>query len=226
MDDITCTGEETSLYDCGYSSYTDCGATEAAGAVCSGKDGSIVKGKLQQLTEEFEADEFCLAENWEHDVVDGYYQDWLNGFHGTLGLSCDQCLEEVSCFYVRMLFDYMSWGGNTIYRSEWDVLRNNAVNVGDQNGDNEVDFEEFKSKFVEYLTIAFNTLDRNNDGSIDELLGNHSFHEYSFEFFEQLLKHVLNFLTTTKTNPYLQKISSWLLRKWIQMKTAKCQSMS
>ena len=54
--------------------------------------------KLQQLTEEFEADEFCLAENWEHvDNNDGYYQDWLNGFHGTLGLSCDQCLEEVCC---------------------------------------------------------------------------------------------------------------------------------
>ena len=57
-------------------------------------DGSTVTGKLQQLVEEFEADEFCLAENWEH-VDDGYYQDWLNGFQGTLGLSCDQCLEEV-----------------------------------------------------------------------------------------------------------------------------------
>ena len=74
------------------------------------------------------------------------------------------------CFYVRMLFDYMSLGEKTIYRSEWDVLKNNAVNIGDKNGDNEVDFEELKSKFVEYLTIAFNTLDKNNDGSIDEVL--------------------------------------------------------
>ena len=66
-------------------------------------DGSTVMGKLQQLTEEFEADEFCLAENWEHvdNDDDGYYQDWLNGFHGTLGLSCDQCLEEVWCWVLN-----------------------------------------------------------------------------------------------------------------------------
>ena len=58
---------------------------------------STATGKLQQLTEEFEADQFCLAENWEHigNDDDGYNQDWLDGFHGTLGLSCDQCLEEV-----------------------------------------------------------------------------------------------------------------------------------
>ena len=92
----------------------------------------------------------------------------------------------------------MSWGEKAIYRSEWDVLKNNAVNVGDQNGDNEVDFEEFKSKFVEYLTIAFDTLDRNNDGSIDEVLGNHSFHEYSLQFFEHVLNNVIEFFDNNK----------------------------
>ena len=113
MDDISCTGEETSLYNCAYSSYTDCGAMEGAGAVCSHTGnpctgiyttsivgiiigGSTATGKLQQLTEEFEADQFCLAENWEH--VDNDDQEWLNGFHGTLGLSCDQCLEKVWCW--------------------------------------------------------------------------------------------------------------------------------
>ena len=35
MDDISCIGDETSLYNCAYSSYTDCGAMEGAGVVCS-----------------------------------------------------------------------------------------------------------------------------------------------------------------------------------------------
>ena len=120
---------------------------------------------------------------------------------------------QVFCFYVRMLFDYMSLGEKTIYRSEWDVLKNNAVNVGDQNGNNEVDFEEFKLKFVEYITIAFNTLDKNNDGSIDEVLGNHSFHEYSLQFFEHLLRNVFEFFDNNEdesisTEDFIQAIEN------------------
>ena len=73
------------------------------------------------------------------------------------------------------------------------VMENTIVRIGDKNGDDEVDFDEFESKFVEYLTIVFNILDRDNDGSIDEVLTNESVKEYSLEFFEKLLQNVVEY---------------------------------
>ena len=64
------------------------------------------------------------------------------------------------------------------------MLRDNIVHVGEKNGDDEVIFEEFKANIVQYLTVAFNPLDWNNDGSIDELLYNGSIKEYSSEVVE------------------------------------------
>merc|ERR1711936_844373 len=57
----------------------------------------------------------------------------------------------------------------------------------------ELTFDEFKSKFVEYITTAFNILDRNKDESIDEVLTNDSIEEYSLHIFEELLKNVVEY---------------------------------
>ena len=40
MDDVKCTGSETDIRDCSHKTYDDCGAEEAAGAICSNYLGS------------------------------------------------------------------------------------------------------------------------------------------------------------------------------------------
>ena len=57
MDDISCIGDETSLYNCSYSSYTDCGAMEAAGVVCSHKG---------NLCTAIPAVPYCDNHRWQH----------------------------------------------------------------------------------------------------------------------------------------------------------------
>ena len=49
-----------------------------------------LSGKLILLGEEYETEDYCLAENWEN--VGGESSEGV----GTVGaLSCDQCMEEV-----------------------------------------------------------------------------------------------------------------------------------
>ena len=100
-----------------------------------------------------------------------------------------------------MLYESITWRVEEIYgQNEGDTFRYNIVRVADKNGDNQVDFDEFKSKIVEYLTIAFNILDRNDDGSVDEVLTNESFNEYSLDFIEELLKNVVAFFDYNEDN--------------------------
>eukprot|EP00092_Neocalanus_flemingeri_P022207 GFUD01024086.1.p1 GENE.GFUD01024086.1~~GFUD01024086.1.p1 ORF type:complete len:542 (+),score=142.04 GFUD01024086.1:505-2130(+) len=200
MDEIRCRGDESSLYECDYSSYDDCGGGEGAGVVCSDTDVSVdLSGRLILQTEEVDAEDYCLAETWEtarDDSYDSYQTEprSIDSLAGTLALSCDQCMEEVVCYYVRKLLESLTRNG--ILKSgkgDGDVLINNIVRIADKNGDNEVNFEEFKSKIVEYLKIAFNILDRDDDGSIDEVLTNEALKEYSLEFFEQILKNAVEY---------------------------------
>eukprot|EP00092_Neocalanus_flemingeri_P013160 GFUD01014179.1.p1 GENE.GFUD01014179.1~~GFUD01014179.1.p1 ORF type:complete len:623 (-),score=176.96 GFUD01014179.1:158-2026(-) len=211
MDEISCRGDESSLYECDYTSLDDCGGAEGAGVVCSDTDGSTVSvdlsGKLVLRAEEVDTEDYCLAETWE--LADGnLYESYqtvpyrLDGFDGTLALSCDQCMEEVVCFYVRSFLENFGakvWDENVqISGGDGDFFINNIVRIVDKNGDNEVNLEEFKSKIDEYLTIAFNILDRDDDGSIDEVLTNESIKEYSLEFFEQLLKIVVEYFDSNE----------------------------
>eukprot|EP00092_Neocalanus_flemingeri_P022918 GFUD01024846.1.p1 GENE.GFUD01024846.1~~GFUD01024846.1.p1 ORF type:complete len:622 (-),score=175.45 GFUD01024846.1:199-2064(-) len=211
MDEISCRGDESSLYECDYTSLDDCGGAEGAGVVCSDTDGSTVSvdlsGKLVLRAEEVDTEDYCLAETWElagGNLYESYqtvpYR--LDGFDGTLALSCDQCMEEVVCFYVRSFLENFGakvWDENVrISGGDGDFFINNIVRIVDKNGDNEVNLEEFKSKIVEYLTIAFNILDRDDDGSIDEVLTNESIKEYSLEFFEQLLKIVVEYFDSNE----------------------------
>ena len=67
------------------------------------------------------------------------------------------------------------------------VVLKNIAHLVDKNGDGEVDFEEFVGKIVEWMAQGFNILDKNNDGSVDELLSPNSLDQFRFELFEKLL---------------------------------------
>ena len=67
------------------------------------------------------------------------------------------------------------------------VVIKNIAHLVDKNGDGEVDFEEFVGKIVEWMAQGFNILDKNNDGSVDELLSPNSLDQFRFELFEKLL---------------------------------------
>eukprot|EP00092_Neocalanus_flemingeri_P019262 GFUD01020866.1.p1 GENE.GFUD01020866.1~~GFUD01020866.1.p1 ORF type:complete len:514 (+),score=114.57 GFUD01020866.1:80-1621(+) len=155
-------------------------------------DGSTVavdmSSKLVRPAEKVDKEDYCLADTWESN--DSYGDD-----NGTLALSCDPCLEEVLCYFVRLYFIILTDRSRLLIggRERDGVFVDNIVRIGDKNGDNEVNFEEFESKIVEYLKIAFNILDRDNDGSIDEVLTNEAIKEYSLEFFEQILKNAVEY---------------------------------
>ena len=46
MDDVRCTGNEASIFDCSYTTSDNCGADEGMGVICSGDS-----GRLQNLFE-------------------------------------------------------------------------------------------------------------------------------------------------------------------------------
>ena len=89
------------------------------------------------------------------------------------------------CYYFKKTF-------NT-YIANQDIVSRMYKHAYDTNGDDDVTFEEYESIFIDYFTIFFNELDRNNDGSIDENLTNESIKEYSLEFFERLLIFYIEF---------------------------------
>ena len=101
------------------------------------------------------------------------------------------------CFYAKTLFKSIARRENTIQQDFHSILLTNFVNVGDKNGDDEVSFEEFKTKIVEYIiTVVFNILDKNKDGSIDDVLVN----DYSLELFENVLEKVVEYFDYNNDN--------------------------
>jgi len=203
LDDVECRGNELSLYDCDGNRDDNCSADEGAGVICSDEDNSAVyltvSGSLSQNGNEIPSSEYCLTDAWK-SIIHTSDDSSLNEFKGILALSCDRCEEEVLCHYLQLLFRSFILPNHETIKSgrNPDLFRENMIRVGDQDKNGEVDFKEFKDKFVEYLTVAFRILDRNNDNSIDEVLSNRAMKEYSFDFFEHLLNYVLQFFDSNE----------------------------
>ena len=75
------------------------------------------------------------------------------------------------------------------------------MRVGDQNGDNSVDFEEFFSKLKDYVKKVFEVLDEDKDGSLfaEASTGNIA-QKFSLQFFEEVLNEVFDFFDSNNDN--------------------------
>ena len=54
-----------------------------------------LSGKLVQLGQDLDTEQFCLSEHWETTGRESHDRNSLDSFDGTVALSCDQCKEEV-----------------------------------------------------------------------------------------------------------------------------------
>ena len=80
-------------------------------------------------------------------------------------------------------------------------IPNAIVRVGDQNGDNAVDFEEFFSKLKDYVRMVFGVLDEDKDGSLfaEASTGNIG-QKFTLHFFEEALSEVFDFFDSNNDN--------------------------
>jgi len=163
------------------------------------QSGNLVLLDEARQGQEIEREEYCLAEHWENsaskyltldDDISELFDSDKDEYVGVL--YCDKCQEEVLCWYSRIFF------GFGIEKNPWDVLQDNLVHVFDKNGDDEVNFEEFKSRITEYITLLFNIFDENKDGSVDKVES--SFDSFSFELFEELLRHAILYFDNSGDN--------------------------
>ena len=74
-----------------------------------------------------------------------------------------------------------------------------VVAAADANGDGAVDFDEWFNKLKSYVTIAFEVLDENQDGSIlEEAKDGNILDSISYSFFEKLIDQVFDFFDSNK----------------------------
>ena len=74
-----------------------------------------------------------------------------------------------------------------------------VVAAADANGDGAVDFEEWFDKLKSYVTIAFEVLDENQDGSIlEEAKDGNILDSISYSFFDKLIDQVFEFFDSNK----------------------------
>jgi len=212
MDNVECRGFEDSLRDCPHSSQDDCGPGEAAGVVCGGggpqgafmsltAEGGLIydaesSSEHNRSMEAVDPGQFCLIEGYtakrQHDV---------RHEEGLVALSCDTCKEQVTCTYARELFDSLSLEHGVIRGGGYHGQFIPIVEVGDQNGDNAVDFEEFFSKLKDYVRMVFEVLDEDKDGSLfaEASTGNIG-QKFTLHFFEEALSEVFDFFDSNNDN--------------------------
>merc|ERR1711990_903941 len=110
-----------------------------------------------------------------------------------------------TCIYAKSLFDIIAWDNHEVIRARGfeyaEFIANAIVGVGDQNGDNAVDFEEFFSKLKEYVRMVFGVLDEDKDGSLfaEASTGNIG-QKFTLHFFEEALSEVFDLFDSNKDN--------------------------
>jgi len=221
MNDVECKGYEDTLSDCPHSSYErgNCGSEEAAGVICwkGGSQGAFLRVTAEGgltfenvtvletngtetktassrtnedvVSEAIEPGQFCLIEGYTaKSRRDERFVE------GLVAVACDTCKEEVTCTYAKQLFDSLA-------RRHGDIRDPTIVRVGDQNGDNTVDFLEFFSKLKDYVKKVFGVLDEDKDGSLfaEASTGNIA-QKFSLQFFEEVLNEVFDFFDSNNDN--------------------------
>merc|ERR1712042_140266 len=182
-DQVRCGGYESSLTECRHESHDDCGNSEGAGVVCYGdrdnytdtsggshgptnpyifSSGVVYDYSMSSAGKSYAAGEYCLASS--NDDED----------EATV-IACEPCTSEIICSGIRSLFDNFArhqgpGEDEAITRSDrsynWEM--NHIVLVGDKDGDGKVTFPEFKSGIEDYGKKAFDILDTDKDGFLDD----------------------------------------------------------
>jgi len=176
MDQVSCSGSESSLFDCRYDQRDDCGPGEVAGVRCRGTRSSApggsgqnlgltVEGNLVTMSGTLTQGQFCVATgdrmvNVERDGRSETYVDPMSvtaitcnreKIIATLLLKCKEILSR------SPLRDPRDW--------QWELR--NFIKIADTNGDGEVDEEEFVTFGGLLLQDVFNVLDTNDDGGVE-----------------------------------------------------------
>jgi len=195
LDDVDCSGHESSLVNCPHESYDNCEDDEGAGVVCDDfkydyepepRGASFSPAPLTSTGDlvladntTYQAGEFCLAgvfqgeEEWDKEVQEGE----------AVAVMCepDPCKSEVLCSVLLLcLFD-----SNPRFNFEAEER-----NFGTKNTALVGDFKEFKDGVDEYIKKVFNVLDKDADGSLDK---DDSLKSLSAKFFLQLLNETFSF---------------------------------
>jgi len=161
--------------------------------------------------EAFEPGQFCLIEGYTFVSMDSMEHGQERYMEGLKAVSCDTCKDQVTCSYAKSLFHRIpipiSMGVIRATGFEaspiWGIwgIPNAIVGVGDQNGDNAVDFEEFFSKLKDYVRMIFGVLDEDKDGSLfaEASTGNIG-QKFTLHFFEEALSEVFDFFDSNNDN--------------------------
>jgi len=211
MDNVECGGYEERLTDCYFDASDNCNEEEAAGVICR-EEGHNSNDQTSELTSdgslkittftrnhnntEFRPQgDFCLA-------VDSYSisteRQWTD-LNGVQAVYCDACSNQVVCHYTRLLYQGISNSNGVLSGNS--ILSKGFAGITDSNGDKIVDLEEFQDQLREYIRLAFDVLDKDDDNSIsEEFKAGKILTRYSFEFFETALVHLLDFFDTNKNN--------------------------
>merc|ERR1711990_225669 len=110
-----------------------------------------------------------------------------------------------TCIYAKSLFDIIAWDNHEVIRARGfeyaEFIANAIVGLGDQNGDNAVDFDEFFSKLKDYVRKVFGVLDEDKDGSLfaEASTGNLG-QKFTLHFFEEALSEVFDLFDSNNDN--------------------------
>jgi len=182
-DQVRCGGYESSLTECRHESHDDCGNSEGAGVVCYGSrdnytetstggshgprnpyifsSGVVYDYSNNPSGKSYAAGEYCLAPSVAEE-------------NAATVIACDPCSSEIICSGIQSLFHILADRAGpgeekTITRSDRTREgQNHIVLAADKDGDGKVTLEEFNSGIEGYGKKAFDILDSDKDGFLDD----------------------------------------------------------